>query len=136
MKPMLPYLIAFIVLDVVVTAVVLRRAFAKQNARWAKEKEEKSAGAPAATLPNWGALKSFTDDLHPRIGELVRMNWSGDSMSLPGVLAQALDLAERESRTRGLDLDRETLKKLVETSLALHHVAKGGVIREALKQVA
>ena len=92
-------------------------------------------GAPAA-IPSFLALRKFSDVIHPRLGEMVRANWSGDADSLPTVLTMALEETEREARSQGLSLDRDLLKKVVELSLSKHHVTKGAVLHEALKKVA
>jgi hypothetical protein len=110
-----------------VTALVLRRVITRRI--------ENAAGVPAGTL-DLSKIREFTETIHPRIGEYVRTNWSGQTEALPGVLAVILDQVEATAREKGLTFDRDTLKRLIETSLARHGVAKSGQIREALKQVA
>jgi hypothetical protein len=126
-----PWIIAFVVVDLVVTALVVRHILVKRAAAGGNPATEEGVA-----IPDLGRLREFTDAIHPRIGEIVRANWSGDPMSLPGVLGLALAEADREARSRNLPLDRDILKKLVESSLAKHGVAKGSQLREALKQVA
>ena len=133
MQPLVPWIIAFVVLDIVVTALVLRHVFRK---RAEARTEAGIATDEGVAIPDFGRLRAFTDVIHPRIGEIVRANWSGDDMALPGVLGMALEEAEREARNHGLPLDRDILKQLVQASLAKHGVAKGSRLREALKQVA
>jgi len=133
MPQIMPWIIAFVVFDIVVTALVLRHLLQKRAERTTAAGLVTDEGV---VIPDWRKLKTFTDAIHPRIGEIVRANWSGDDMSLPGVLAMALDEAEREARNHGLELDRDILKQLVESSLARHGVVKGSRLREALKQVA
>jgi hypothetical protein len=128
-----PWIIAFVVVDLVVTALVVRHILVKRAAAAAGGNLTRDEGA---AIPDLGRLREFTDAIHPRIGEIVRANWSGDSMSLPGVLGLALEEADREARSRNLPLERDILKKLVESSLAKHGVARGAQLREALKQVA
>ena len=130
---MQPWIIAFVILDLVVTTIVVWRILAKRAAASAEAGAATDAGV---SIPDIRQLRQFTDAMHPRIGEIVRANWSGDAASLPGVLGLALDEAEREARNRDLRFDRDILKKLVEISLSKHRVARGVELREALKKVA
>ena len=129
---MLPWIIAFVAIDLAVTVLVVRRLLARRAAVLTLAADSR---APAA-LPSFGRLREFTAAMHPRIGEIVRANWSGDADALPTVLTQALDEVEHESRNFGLALDRDILKKLVEASLAQGGVTAGSQLREALKKVA
>ncbi len=122
--------------DVVVTAFLIARYLARQRANATAGGAPMAIGAASGALPSFLALRKFTDAIHPRIGELVRSSWSGDPDSLPTVLAMALDEAQREAQAQGLVLDRDLLKKVVELSVAKHHVTKGAVLREALEKVA
>ncbi len=132
MPSLMPWIVVFVVFDMVVTVLVIRHVLARRAAAGDAAREGNARGA----LPDLRRIAGFTEAIHPRLGEIVRAHWSGDPMSLPGVLGIALDEAAREARERGLELDRDTLKRLVEASLAKHRVAKGGALREALKQVA
>jgi len=133
MNPLLLFIVVFAVVDLAVTTIIIRKLLAR-----------KAAGQPipflqAASRPSLSdvrGLREFTDAIHPRLGELVRSNWSGDEASLVTVLPMALDEADREAKSRGLTLDRIVLKKLVEASLARHRIAHGSQIREALQRVA
>ena len=133
MTPLAYWIIAFVIFDLIITLVVIRAVMAKRATGLPITGEDAESHTP---LPDFGQLKEYSDAIHPRLGELVRMQWSGDAESLVTVLPMALDLADREARARGLVLDRDILKKFVESSLAKHGIARGSQIREALKQVA
>jgi len=134
-RSLLVWILCVVVADVAVTLFVIFRYMASRGT-------DRTPGAAATidkattVLPNLGALRRFSETMHPRIGELLRSSWSGDPAALPSVLATALDEAEREARNQGLTLGRDVLKKLVEASVAKHGIAHGAVLREALKQVA
>jgi len=126
-KPMWIWVALAVAVDLVVTWVVVSRALAKKRA---------AAAAVPASMPNLGVVWKFAKAMHPRIGEIVRTNWSGDATALPGVLAMAVDEADREARAQGLTLDRVVLKDLVQASVAKHGVARRAMVLEALKRVA
>jgi hypothetical protein len=125
---MKPWILVVIAVDIIVTTLVLRRVLARRAAN--------QAGPAAPGLFDIRKLRAFTDEIHPRIGEYVRANWSGQSDTLPGVLSAVLDDVSATANRMGLALDREVLKRVVESSLAKHGAAKSDVVREALKQVA
>lgn len=135
-KDMMAWVACVVVADVVVTLFFIRRYLAKQKALAATSGAPAAIGGSAAAIPSFLTLRKFTDAIHPRIGEIVRSSWSGDADSLPTVLTMALDEAQREAQARGLPLDRDVLKKVVELSVAKHHVTQGAVLREALQKVA
>lgn len=136
-KNLMVWIACVVAADLVVTLFFIARYLAKQKANLALSGGAPAAiGGAAAAMPSFLALRKFTDAIHPRLGELVRSSWSGDADALPPVLTMALDEAEREARSQGLTLDRDILKKVVEVSLAKHHVMKGAVLREALQKVA
>jgi len=121
------YLVLFVIFDILVTALILRHLLAKRAA---------AGDGAAAALLDIGKLSQFTQAIHPRVGEMVRANWSGDPAALPQVLSRVLDEVEREARSRGLTDDRGVLKRVIEYSLAKHRLARSGEVREALRQVA
>ena len=82
------------------------------------------------------ALATFAGEQHERIGAHVRMHWSGIPEQLPGVVKTLLDELEIEARAQDLPVDRESLKTMLAASLRKHGVGKGGVLGEAMKQVA
>jgi len=131
-RSVLVWILCVVVADIAVTLFVVLRYMASRGT----DVSPVTIAKAAAQLPNLAALRKLTDEIHPRIGELMRSSWSGDPMALPGVLAQALDETERAAREQGLTLDRRVLKKLVESSVAKHGIAHGAMLREALKQVA
>lgn len=116
---------AFVVVDLLVTARVLRRFFKKRMAQ---------AGLPP-TL-DLHRLREFTDVVHPRVGEYLNANWDRRPETLPGVLSALLEQIAGVAREQKLELDRDVLKRLLQISVAKHQIARSGVLREALKQVA
>ena len=135
-KNLMAWIACVVVADLVVTLFFIRRYLARQKANAGVAGAPAAIGGAAMAIPSFLALRKFSDAIHPRIGELVRSSWSGDADSLPSVLTMALDEAQREAQARGLPLDRDILKKVVEMSVAKHHVTKGAVLREALQKVA
>ena len=123
---MLTWVVGFILLDIVVTLAVVAFVVKRRD----------SNGALMVGGLNIGAIRDYTDAIHPRIGEYVRSNWSGAPDQLPLVLENMLAEMDREARTHGLELDRDTLKKLLRASLASHKVAPGKNLDEALAHVA
>ena len=135
-KDMMAWVACVVVADVVVTLFLIRRYLARQKALLGASGAPAAIGGAAAAIPSFLALRKFSDAIHPRIGEIMRSSWSGDADSLPTVLTMALDEAQREAQAQGLALDRDVLKKVVEMSVAKHHLAQGAVLREALQKVA
>ena len=123
---MLNWVIGFIVLDIVVTLAVV--AFVV--------KRRESGGSIMIAGLNLSAIREYTDVIHPRIGEYVRSNWSGIPEQLPRVLETLLEEMDREARSHGLELDRDTQKQVLRASLASHKVATGKSLDEALAHVA
>ncbi len=117
----------FVGVDVVITVIVLRRNRAARA---------KAAQDPGPVVLDLGRLRGFADAIHPRIGDYVRTNWSGEADALPGVLAEVVAQAAAEAHARGLDLDRKVIKRVVEHSIATHRLARSEVVREAMTRVA
>ena len=135
-KNLMVWIACVVAADLVVTLFFIARYLAKQKANAGGLGAPAAIGGAPAAIPSFLALRKFSDVIHPRLGEMVRANWSGDADSLPTVLTMALEETEREARSQGLSLDRDLLKKVVELSLSKHHVTKGAVLHEALKKVA
>ena len=123
---MLNWVIGFILLDIIVTLAVVS---------FVVKRRETDGGLSVGAL-NIGAIRDYTEVIHPWIGEYVRANWSGAPDQLPRVLESMLPEMDREAHTHGLELDREALKKVLRASLAAHKVAPGRNLDEALSHVA
>jgi len=121
---MLNWVIGVILLDIVVTLAVVTFVVRRRE------------GGMSVGGLNITAVREFTDDIHPRIGEYVRANWSGVPEQLPPVLESMLAEMDREAHKHGLELDRDTLKKLLRASLASHRVVPGKSLDDALAHVA
>ena len=129
------FLIPFLVFDAIVTVVIVLFIMRRRAERQA------DTGAapglpPIVSLATVRALATFATEQHERIGAQVRSNWSGIPEQLPGVVKTLLDELEIEARAQDLPVDRESLKTMLATSLRKHGVGKGGVLGEAMKQVA
>ena len=87
-------------------------------------------------ITQFGELAEFAKQHHERIGEYLRANWSGRPGDLEGVLKSLVDQLEGDARATGLNVDRDTLKTLVATSLRSHRIAKANDVGNALERVA
>jgi len=105
------------------------------------------SGAPGAT-PETGSLTrmfgrgqlrglaTFAAEQNERISAYVRDKWSGVPGQLPAVLDALLTELERDAETKGLWLDRETLKSMLVVALRSNRVVDSDVVLEALEKVA
>lgn len=123
------WFLLFIVFDIAVTALVIYLVM-KKRVRVSIGVEVKK------TAVDFKGLMDLTRDEHPRIGEYLRTNWSGDPSQLPAVLESLLGQLEEKARHRGLDVDRETLKAILATCVRQHRLVKGRDLGEALEKVA
>jgi len=123
------WLIAFIILDVVITATVVALFVSGRIKLNVDFKVERS-------VTDLRALTAFTKDKHERIGEYVRANWSGAPEQLPRVLESLLVELERDAQTRGITISHEMLKSIVASSVRTHRIARGGDLEQAMRQVA
>ena len=123
------WLILFIALDLIVTAVVIA-LFLNGRLKF----NVKIDGAVSGT--SLRELMEFSKDKHARIGEYLRANWSGAPEQLPSVLGTLLGELEREAESRGLTIDRDLLKSLLASSVRQHHLTRGKDLEQAMKQVA
>ena len=107
---MIPFILAFLVVDVVVLALVFRdrlRLAAKKN--------------PILDL---GKLSEFAKIAHERVGDHMRANWSGDQATLAAAMPGLVEALERAARTEGLDLERKVLLTLARQSLLDHGLTR------------
>ena len=132
---MMNFVIPFILFDLVIVVGVIM--FVRHRRTMASPvTEAESEMASIVSLSHVRALVSFAGEQHERIGEHMRTNWSGIPDQLPAVLRPLLDEIEVEARAQDLPTDREALKSMLAASLRKHGIGKGGVLGEALKQVA
>jgi hypothetical protein len=123
------WLIAFIILDLVITAVVIG-LFVSGRLKLNVKIEG------AVSNVNFRELMEFTKDRHERIGEYIRANWSGAPEQLPSVLGTLLGELEQDARARGMTIDRTLLKSILASSVRQHHLTRGKELEQAMKQVA
>jgi hypothetical protein len=81
-------------------------------------------------------LADFTKEIHRETGRYLEANYSGDPGQLPQALSGVLTVARTRAEERGLALDADSLRKLVEVSAVKHRVAKADQIRTALERAA
>lgn len=132
---MLNFLIPFILFDLVIVVGVIM-FFRHRRTMASAVSEGESEMASILSLSNVRALVTFAGEQHERIGQHMRANWSGTPDQLPTVVRTLLDEIEVEARAQDLPTDREALKSMLAASLRKHGIGKGGVLGEALKQVA
>lgn len=123
------WLIAFIILDLVITTVVIA-LFVSGRLKLNLKIEG------AVSNVNFRELMEFTKDRHERIGEYIRANWSGAPEQLPSVLGTLLGELEQDARDRGMTIDRTLLKSILASSVRQHHLTRGRELEQAMKQVA
>ena len=127
------WIVAFILVDLVITAVVV---FFMIRARAARALDPAAGGAFLGELQQMGALMEFAKTRHERIGEYVRSNWSGIPDQLPRVLSSLVDQLEQEAQGQGHHFSRDLLKTLVATSLRQLRVVPGDQVGTAMDKVA
>ena len=123
------WLIAFILMDLAITAVVVA-LFLSGRLKFNIKINTTVSGV------NFKDLMEFSKDKQARIGEYVRANWGGDPMQLPQVLETLLTEMEKDAQARGLTVSRDLLKSILASSLRSQHLAKGNDLEQAMKQVA
>jgi hypothetical protein len=123
------WLLAFIVLDLVITAIVVA-LFVSGRLKL----NVKIDGAVSSV--NFRELMEFSKDKHARVGEYLRANWSGAPEQLPGMLGTLLAELERDAQARGMTVDRDLLKSMLASSVRQHHLTRGKDLEQAMKQVA
>ena len=123
------WLIAFIILDLLITTVVIALFLSGRL-----KLNLKIDGAVSNV--NFRELMELTKGKHARIGEYIRANWNGAPEDLPAVLETLLGELERDAQARGMTVDRTLLKSILASSVRQHHLAKGKELEQAMKQVA
>ena len=127
------FLIPFIVLDLIVFAIVLKKVLGLHG----RARVMTLPGTSSAMgLEQFPALAKFAREQHKRIGEYMRANWSGIPEQLPSVISALLNELERDAQEQGLVVQRDLLATVLATSLRSHRIAKGRELDGALKQVA
>lgn len=127
------WMVAFIAVDIVITAVVV---FFIVRARLANPPGTTGAGASFSEIRQMGALMDFAKPRYERIGEYVRSNWSGIPDQLPGVLSSLVDQLQQEAEAQGHKFSRELLKTMVATTLRQLRVVPGDQVGMAIDRVA
>ena len=131
--PMSKIVILFVVIQVLVIALVIRRVL---KLSFSVKTTFQGPGPGPTTLDQLKAVGDFAREQHQRIGEYMRANWSGIPDQLPTVLTSLLDELERSAKGKNLPLEREALKAMLAASLRSHRIGKGSERNEAFKRVA
>lgn len=116
-----PAFAAFIVIDVVITALILRRV---------------AAGGLRLGGVDFARLRPLSDAMHQRVGSYLRANYNGQPDHLPQVLDTLLPELRTMLREQGLEVDDDTLKAALVVSAATHGLVNPRQLREALSKVA
>jgi hypothetical protein len=129
------WILAFIAFDAVVMVLVALWIVRRKSETVATAQSEGGALQRLVGV-DFRAVSDFANGMHGRVGEYVRARWSGIPDQLPGVLSRLVDELEADARQRGVPIERDLLKRLVERSLDSHGIVKGNAAREALRKVA
>ena len=116
-----PALAAFIVFDLVITALVLRNVAAR--------------GLRLGGV-DFARLRPLSDAMHERVGSYLRANYSGQAEQLPRVLDALLPELRAIAREQGMEVDDDTLEAALVVSASSHGLANPRQMREALAKVA
>ncbi len=111
----------FVVTDIMVIAIVLRRM---------------SPALRTLTLPGGANRSQILQSAHAIVGDYLRVNYSGDIGALPTTLAGLLPPLRDLLRSHGVEPDPEVIRALVEVSAAKHRVATAEQLRAALATIA
>jgi len=116
-----PAMIAFIVVDLAITFLVLRHVI---------HKVERPGGL------DFAQLRPLSDAIHERVGEHLRTHYDGRPEQLPKVLGMLLPELRDMVRQRGLTADDDTLRAALLVAVSSHGLANPRQLREALDKVA
>ena len=114
-------LVAFVVTDIVVIALVMRRFMSAVSLFQGLEP---------------GRRSQLMQEGHRIAGEFLSANYSSDSGQLPTALAGLRPQLRDLIRSYGLEADPVSLDLLIEVSAASHRVASRAQVREALQRAA
>jgi hypothetical protein len=101
----------------------------RRSLRTATEAAGARGAGPGLDL---GALARFTRSAHDEVGLYLHASYHGDPATLPAVLSSLIDHLQARARTYELNLDRDTVKRLVRTLAEQHRIARAQDIRDAL----
>ena len=113
----------FVLVDIIVTVAVFRYVLARRD-RF------------GGVLGQLSQLAAVSADVRRETKEYLSANWSGDPASLPSALVPLLAKLESDMASRGVNVDRENLKRMVVHIILNERLARVGDIQEAMKQVA
>src|SRR5262250_1554524 len=107
------WLMAFILLDVLITVIVVA-LFLSGRLKLNVKINTTFSGV------NLHDLMEFSKEKHARIGEYLRANWSGAPDQLPSVLETLLAEMEHDAQARGMTVSRDLLKSILASSVRQH----------------
>jgi hypothetical protein len=115
---------AFVVFDIIVTAIVLRAVISRRG------------GLSAMLGVNLQRIMALSAEMEQETQEYLRANWSGEPTTLPLALRHLLDRFEARAREEQVAVTREELKPMLARLVLAQKLAGNHEVQEALKQVA
>jgi hypothetical protein len=116
----------FIVVDVMVVYVVLKRVLAQRLGQ---------TGAGAGGLPGLAGLARFASEAAAETKSYLGANYSGDPSSLAMVMQGLVDRLAQRANERGMALDRGVIKQFAATAVISLKAAKAQDVRAAIESV-
>ena len=116
-----PAFAAFVVFDIVVTALILRKV---------------AAGGLRLGGIDFARLRPLSAAMNERVGSYLRANYSGETDQLPQVLDALLPELRALAREKGIEVDDDTLRAALVVSASSQGLANPRELREALARVA
>jgi hypothetical protein len=115
---------AFVLFDIVVTALVLRVVLARRG------------GVLQALGVNLQRIMALSHEMESETENYLRANWSGDPTTLPLALRSLLDTFESRAREQQVPVTRDELKPMLARLVLAQRLAESRDVQEAMKQVA
>ena len=120
-----PFLVFDVIVTLIVLGVVTKRIKLNVNVKV-------NSSGPVDVK----SLVEFAKDEHAKIGEYLRANFSGQPEMLPGVLDALIEQLDADAKSRGLCLDRGTLKVLLAGAVRSHKVCRPQELQDAMEKIA
>ena len=85
---------------------------------------------------SFGQIQSISKQVHERVSEYMRANYSGSRAQLPAALRGAMNAAAEVAARENVPLDPDMIKALVKSAVANQRIATYTEIERALEQIA
>jgi len=122
---MSPWIVAFILFDMVVTTAVVL---------WVVRR--RAGLTPGVLGVDFAAVRRFSDAARPITREYMQANYSGHADDLPGALTGLLDRLHAEAQAQKLPFDRDVLRSVLKQLVSGEKLASRAQIASAMKKVA